>query len=363
VGHNDHGPFRTADQQTVTTSGQHAAQTTRKRLHHSFDATINLNIKDLARKGDNWHGLLALLTDATIISAAIYLCTFSSIFYPLSLVVIGSRQRALATILHESSHRTLCRNYYLNKALGLIAGWSIAQSYYRYRRSHVLEHHPFLGDERRDPDTLNYLNRRLFERSHNSFIQKQFLLVFSPCAIFINVTHLINDRLICYNYSALKFHQKIEYCAFILFIILILMGVVLTGYQSSFIWFWVIPYIVTFQAINWIIELAEHFPLTRIFENDLNTTRNRMGGKIENFFTGIHGENWHLVHHLYPDVPFWLLSKAHNVMMRDLHYEQANANSGGLFVKGPNGQPSIVSIINEQLKLAQDVHNAPRVAS
>ena len=105
--------------------------------------------------------------------------------------------------------------------------------------------------------------------------------------------------------------------------------------------------------MNWLIEVAEHFPLTRLSDSELSMSRNRRGNALENFFTGMHGENWHLVHHLQPAVPFWNLAPVHEILLADPEYAAIDAKSSGLFVRGPQGAPSIVSTLNRDPKRAR----------
>ncbi len=102
---------------------------------------------------NNWRGPLGLAADVLVIAASAWAASWSLWLYPLAVLMIGARQRALASLLHESCHKTLMKNRVLNDAVGRwCAGFPIFQSHRAYVRSHVLLHHSFLGDEKRDPD-------------------------------------------------------------------------------------------------------------------------------------------------------------------------------------------------------------------
>lgn len=45
----------------------------------------------------------------------------------------------------------------------------------------------------------------------------------------------------------------------------------------------------------------------------------------------MHGDNYHLTHHLFAGIPFWNLKKAHDVLMDDERYAAANRGCGGIF--------------------------------
>jgi fatty acid desaturase len=82
---------------------------------------------------DNWHGPLALATDWAFMIAVAVVCQLLfgwvawAFYFLVALPLIGTRQRALATLLHESAHGTLAKNKRLNKFLGTwLSGWVIS---------------------------------------------------------------------------------------------------------------------------------------------------------------------------------------------------------------------------------------------
>src|ERR1044072_3997639 len=92
---------------------------------------------------DNYHAPLGLLFDYAVIAMSIYLCVgVSWWFYPVSLVLIGSTQRALVNILHEASQKVLTKNRTLNLVLGTVfSGHLVFHLYNPYRTSHIGFHH------------------------------------------------------------------------------------------------------------------------------------------------------------------------------------------------------------------------------
>jgi len=319
------------------------------RRPHRFSADVDRRLKQLSAT-DNWHGPLALIEDSVIFTLAILLYLFNRSLLPASAVLIGTRQRGLATLLHEASHYTLCRWRWLNVAIGSIAGWLIFQTFIRYWQTHVKAHHPFLGDENLDPDIKNYLDQGLFEHNGKSFVLVHVIPLILGLKSVRNLASLIRDRLLPAGLSTMSAAGAIEYVGFVGFWTLLITAAISFGFWQELLLLWLLPYLTVFQTVNWAIEVAEHFPLTRLFDTELEMTRNRRGPPLENFFTGIHGESWHLVHHLRPGIPFWNVAKAHQVMMADPQYAAANAVNGGLFMRGPMKEPSILSLLNEQLR-------------
>lgn len=166
----------------------------KKKVHHQFSREINRQIAEL-KQLDNWHGLLALLEDCELISVAIWLSLNFPIFYPIALVLIGSRMRALATILHESSHRTLAANPLLNDLLGYLAAYSILQIPAAYYESHTLDHHRYLGDLNRDPDLKFHVQEGMYEpMSPSTFFLRYILAPTLLLRVPKTIGYLIKDR-------------------------------------------------------------------------------------------------------------------------------------------------------------------------
>ncbi len=324
----------------------------RKRQSYNFTDDVKRDLRALTKKlDDDWHGTLALLADVGLI----YICVVISLYVPMlyipAIIVIGCRMRALATIVHEVAHYTFCSTRWLAEIYGMVAAWLVFQNLRRYRRSHVHSHHPMLGNEKNDPDILNYHRQGLFDTPADCFVRNHFVPLLLGLKIPQNLRNLLVDRLLPQKGASTA--ELMEHGGLVVFWVAIALAVWWMGWTVILVKFWLVPYIATFQMVNWLIELSEHFPLTRLSNLDVEMTRNRHGGIIENFFVGIHGEGWHLIHHLYPGIPFWRLAKAHGILMRDETYRRVSSLNGGLFVRGPNGEPPIISVIRKQLAAVQ----------
>ncbi|KAL9649430.1 hypothetical protein ABK040_016212 [Willaertia magna] len=131
-------------------------------------------------KLDNYHGVLQVIEDYICIILATVLsetCFFSIVnlnviyklvMYVIALVVIGSRMRALAELLHQSTHQTLAKSKWLNFLLGSVfSGYLVFQSWTGYRYSHCKKHHGHFGDANNDPDYVELQNAGLYSTSDN----------------------------------------------------------------------------------------------------------------------------------------------------------------------------------------------------
>ncbi|WP_196799115.1 fatty acid desaturase [Burkholderia cepacia] len=103
---------------------------------------------------DNWHAPAAISIDFAVIAAAIFAThSLGWIVYPISIVVIGSRQRALSTMVHEAAHGTLTRNNRFARILSTVfSGYLVFSVLNAYKASHVMCHHGRFGDPEFDTD-------------------------------------------------------------------------------------------------------------------------------------------------------------------------------------------------------------------
>jgi fatty acid desaturase len=310
---------------------------------YKFDHSILKEIKSLA-KLDNWHGILALLEDYFVIILSILITyRISWYFYPFAILIIGARQRGLATLLHEAAHGTLAKNKYLNFVIGsVLSGYLIFQNFSGYKKNHVELHHRFLGHSSLDPDYSFHISQGLYNNINPNEFTKKYIIQPLLLAKVPNYLYaLIKNRLL------VKGANWLEQILMQLYLLAIFLSFWLVNHEEIIILFWLVPYLTTFQIIGWFIELSEHYPLVKKYNIDLYMTRNRNSHWIESLFLSIHNENYHLDHHLNPSTPFWNLPKAHKIRLRDSNYAEAEESVGGIFVSSNNALPILQSIVKQ----------------
>jgi fatty acid desaturase len=297
---------------------------------HRFPADIRAEIRAL-HKLDNWHGPLAWAEDVVWIVGAISaarLCGPAPLFWAVYLLVtvpvVATRQRALATLLHESAHGSLARNRRLNRLLGTYcSGYLIFQTYEAYFASHVKGHHGHFGDPDRDPDLRDHIRRGLYEKqSTTRFVWRHLVRPFVIAQIAL-AGRLIIARTVFGGSGRAELGRLVVFVAG---------GTVvagtLFGYGNVGL-FWYGPLLLGFPTVNWYLELLEHFPYPASAQFDIEATRHRVLGPVTRRLFGIHNEGYHLDHHLSPGIPFWNLPRAHRARMRDPEYAAAVARSAG----------------------------------
>ena len=325
---------------------------------HQFSLELKKELAILSEL-DNFHAPLALLEDLGIIVLAIvipYMCPselqLAAIGF--SIIIIGSRQRALATLLHEASHQTLAKNRHLNSLIGAIAGALILQCSSAYSASH-LKHHRNLGLKDGDSDLETHRRFGLYDNRSMWDFMTTFL---NP--IWILKHSLQSLRALITN----RLYSKPKDMPGALFVLLFwsLLLIVFGEYDLlvELLIFWVLPFFTSFLLINYTCELSEHYGRISFLEeesqDELTMTRNRYGNNFENFFFGIHSENFHLTHHLTPSIPYWNLQIADKVLSKDPNYRELTEKMGGLFTCNNRGNSAMKDIfLAAQENIAKEV--------
>jgi fatty acid desaturase len=305
----------------------------RKLPRHRFDDDIRQEVRKYFAV-DNWHGILELLEDWAFIGGAIAASVWAwgalptapaAVVYAFAVFIIGTRQRSLADLLHQSSHKTLANNRLLNFLLGTFpSGYLVLQSWTGYVYSHVLRHHPYLGDPVLDPD---YEGARVYgiygEGRKDAALRRFFIHLLLPDHTWRYVRYLLQNRVI-------SRHERLpESLLRLAFLGGLVAAFVSTGHGMALVLYWLVPLLTTANWVGNIIELTEHYPMMESGpRQDIYKSRNRVCGPVINLLFNIHWEGYHLVHHIFPAVPSWHLRATHSLLMRDETYAALHQRSG-----------------------------------
>ncbi|MCP5083626.1 MAG: fatty acid desaturase family protein [Alphaproteobacteria bacterium] len=308
---------------------------------HRFDPVIVKRIRELYGL-DNYHGITALLSDYVVIAASIYACVaLGWIAYPFAVLVIGSRQRALATMTHEASHGTLAKNRRFNNIMGsYMSGYLIGMLFDAYKQSHVQSHHAQFGSEENDADYRYMIDMGVYDEcsqgryNWNILLKPLFLLNVPKYLGF-----LIRDRLLAINSE----EGAREGIRLLIFWAVLLIIIIQSGFFVEFLLYWVVPFLTAFQVLGWYIELSEHAPMMET-KLDIHMSRNRNSHWFERALTGLHGESYHLAHHLWARVPFWKLPELNAILREDDVYRTHDDRCGGILLSN-NGAPAVISLL------------------
>ena len=306
---------------------------------HRFSREIVDEVRSLYTL-DNGHGVLAVLQNLLIVAVAVMLAEYVgwALYLPV-VMLIGSRQRAMATLTHEAAHGTLARNKTLNDMLGTVfSGYAVAILLRTYKDSHVRDHHGFFGDPDADCDFRYMIKQGVYGQPGGwEYIWH---VLISPALLLkvpAYVMYLARDR---FGFGNAR-NDHYEVALFAVFWFIILTSSIAAGVFDLLFWYWIVPFFSTYQIIGWYIELAEHAPLMERGK-DIHMSRNRNSHWVERLFTGMHGESFHLAHHLFPRVPFWRIHELNQLLRQDAAYRASDDACGGIFVSS-NEAPSLVA--------------------
>jgi fatty acid desaturase len=301
---------------------------------------------------DNWHGLMQLVEDWVIIALAVFASRWTwqhlplivgGMVYFVAILIIGARMRALADLLHQSTHKTLAKNKILNFVLGTFpSGYLVLQSYSGYRSSHVFLHHGHFGDSKLDPDYIGLQESGLYGANLEANSLRRYLWnIVHPATTLTYLRYLLKNRILN---SQEELREKLVRLVYVIVLNSIFIGL---GWGWLLVLYWWVPLLTTANWIGAFIELFEHYPLMEVtsegiegkFKNpqtqipnpksvDLFMSRNRICSPVANFWVGTHWEGYHLLHHLFPGIPSWRYKQAHQILSKDKVYASHHQERG-----------------------------------
>jgi fatty acid desaturase len=251
-------------------------------------------------KLDNFQGFIRLGGDCAVWILAAIVAIRYPYLYPLSLIGIGSRMRAIENLMHETAHFTMFENRFLNDEIGTwLTAFPLHISLADYRKGHKI-HHRYLGDEERDPDSNKYGDLPLPADR----------MVWRLLAIFTGV-YALKENIAYFTSPYLKPSSQRELTMRLSFWAICFTLIGLTNSWWGFFWFYVIPYCTSFRTIRQLVDLSEHH-LSSTIEHH---TRNVLIHPILQFIIYPHADNIHLLHHICPSIPGNALPKAHELLL------------------------------------------------
>lgn len=290
---------------------------------------------------DDWHGALAIAGDwLQILAAAAAILhgwgRFDAIVTIVATLVVASRQRALEHLLHEASHYHLFKTPRLN-TIGtlLFVAFPNFDSLSEYRGTHLQHHRSLGGDD--DPDLAAY--RRLgvdrLPVDRKTFVV-HFVLWNSVRVPVVTLRDHVRRMLGVFDEPV--GHRVARYAFLCTAVPLALWAIGPAGLA----WCWLVPRLVVMPIIRYFGEMSKHGGLIRN-DDPLQKTRNRFPSFVERYLASAHNDNYHLLHHLFPGIPFYNLPKAHAILMREPAYACAHQTVGYV----PTPSPPYVTITAE----------------
>lgn len=258
--------------------------------------------------------------------------------YLLSVLIIGSRQHALGTLVHDGTHYTLAKSRKVNDFLSdFFCALPIFISTRGFRIFHIA-HHRYTRTER-DPEMQG-------PAAHSDYIwpktKSQTLWVLFKDLIGINAVQAFGNIFIWSDVPSLMAKPKehwlkqklpIETAQFLdrsderfrvethvklgLAAYYALMFGLITyfGVWKLFLMYWIVPIFTVLAFIIRLRGMSEHNGLP--LEHEVNSSRTTLWSNplMAYLITPFH-VNYHLEHHLFPQVPYFHLKELHSELMK-----------------------------------------------
>jgi len=232
------------------------------------------------------------------------------VVFILLLIFLARQMRALENVVHFGSHNNFSYNQKLNdNIVNFLAAWPLLSEIKTYRKFHSI-HHSQYGSVK-DPC------KQRFE------LMEQGNLNVSSSSNSLNYVIRCLPTYMIHYYSDVGYKSKQIVTFFIwhaaVFLVLSLL--------SSL-------YFATFAALSWAVAMFIILPVIRMIAEFSEHDYERGDSIYETTFSNIGivhhvlfhpaGDAYHILHHLYPAVPWWKQSAAHRFLMcHDLNYRVA----------------------------------------
>ena len=275
-----------------------------------------LNEQQLAiiRTKSDLKNVFALIFDWVLIVSSLTLFYLypSFISFIVSVIIIGSRQFALAVLVHDGAHNLLFSDPKVNDFTSQwLCAYPIFQDNRVYRPYH-LKHHRFT-ETKDDPDlTLS----APFPIKKDSFYRK-IVRDLTGITGYKRYSQALNSIL---NTEAKNSKEKLNKVwhkihGFLITNTIIFFMISIFFHWSLFFLLWWLPAFTYYSLIIRIRNIAEHSVTPG--NNNFDNTRTTLTNPLVRFLMAPHRVNYHLEHHLFMMCPWYNLPKAHLMMLEN----------------------------------------------
>lgn len=237
-----------------------------------------------------WPTVILFVAAVTIFAASTYAYLVGAL--PLAWVILINSIAAYMsfTVVHEASHNIISSNRKLNDWLGR-AGTAMLSPvpFFRTFRFIHMQHHRFTNDPEKDPD--------LYAGTGPAW-----LLPFKWATVDFKYFHYyLNPKIFMQRPQS----ERRELYLAVLFGVAVLAVVLAMGWMEYYLWLYLLPTRIANLFLIFGFDFLPHYPhQAKAKDQPFQCTSNRVG--MEWLMTPLFlYQNYHLVHHLYPTVPFY----------------------------------------------------------
>ena len=226
----------------------------------------------------------------------------------LALVVfIGTRLRGINNIVHECTHNSFADFREDNVLIGKFCSAVLTGCFKKYKEDH-LSHHAHLGDYDHDQEMEPIENLGLHDELTPRTVLRHI------------ITPLLGRHLQAYSGKNLSGDDGAFFFGLKIAILVGIAGFTLAFPLTSF-WFVLLPLFYVFPTLNFWTDCLDHAGL--VGETDeLRASRNVLAPKFLRAVFFPRNDSYHLIHHLFPNVPARHFDKVHARLCEDTEYGQ-----------------------------------------
>lgn len=272
--------------------------------------------------------------------------------YAFAVVAIaGWTQTRLSTLVHESSHYALFKNRVLNDiAANLFVAFPFFGLISNYRIGHW-GHHRHVNDPENDPDLHRLMkhHRRNFPIPKWKAVLEYGVLQLSPHKAYSYLKGRLLYVAATMKHTRVKNQEvlsaKTTWALRIGFYSILFGTLAINGWFVHYFLFWLLPLITVYPSTLFLRELAHHgnYP----DNGDFTNSRVYEGYWLEREIFFPFGEWNHVLHHMFPTIPWHKMRQAHETMMRYEPYRENVIICDGFFVKHrrDNDHPTVLDLL------------------
>jgi beta-carotene hydroxylase len=234
-----------------------------------------------------WPTVMLFILCTSILGLVWYACIQKTLPLWVGMLINGITAYFLFSVVHDSSHNAVSRNRFLNEALGRIGLIYFAplapMDVARYIH---MSHHKHTNDPERDPDAFGHKLDWLFPLRWLNFDYYYAKWFFQKGG----------------DFARRKYTAVALYAAFILGSCA---AIIWAGYGFELLMLWFIPTRISSFLFVLVFSFLTHQPFEILGrDSEYKATALRLGA---DWFWGplMTNHNYHLIHHLYPNAPFY----------------------------------------------------------
>ena len=265
----------------------------------------------IIRKKRDWINVVSISMNWLQILAAMALFFYfpNALTFLLSVIVIGSRQFALAVLAHDGAHNLLFSNEKIND---FISQWFCAFPLFsdnRPYRPYHLAHHRFTESEN-DPDLSLSAPFPITKASFRRKVIRDLTGQTGFRRYSIALKSIFSSEADDFKGKIIKISDKIS--GFFISNLVIFSLISIFSHWSIYFLLWWIPAFTYYSLIVRIRNIAEHSVTPG--DTNLNNTRTTKASLLTRYLLVPHHVNFHLEHHLFTNCPWYNLPKVHEML-------------------------------------------------